>query len=294
MIKHEYLRYIKSRFNILILIAISLPVIISYYMTHMEKNDWKEQIALNPADLNIEGAKLTLEGYNGMAFLDRFLFSPDFYIVFVVILLIGFGIHLCAVTYYYINAGMGAIMVSKMGYTKYVLSLLTAQCLYIITFILGYFSLLALLSVILWGGYSDFLITGLGEVNGEYHLLMMLGHIILLIIYICLVVSATSLLTHVVKNKYLLQIMPFIFYFVTLIVSSFSGSVLYKLGYSVYQATWYFVSDHYLLGIYFYQASDAGFQSFVFSVVTLPSLLIIILLILSITNIKKYEKSYLL
>lgn len=298
MIKNEYLRYITSRFNILIIVFITIPVILSYYMTYLEKNSWEEQVTLvpPPSDLDVASTIVYIEeGYNGMAYASNFLFSPDFYIIFVIILLMGLGIHLGSVTYRNLKSSFGSIIVSRIGYKKYILSILVSQILYVISFIAGYFIILLLLSFFIWGGYSKEVIASiLPFTNGLEHFMIMINHIFLLIIYVCLIILITSLLTSLIKNKYLLQIVPFLLYLIPFVFSSLLGNLLYNIGSSMYELTWYFVSDSYLLGLYDFLASDASLQSKISGITVLPLMLTILLVVSFLFNVKKYEKGYLL
>lgn len=298
MIKNEYIRYITSWFNFLVILLITIPVVISYYITNLEMNSFKKEVTQipPPSDLDIEFTTLLVEeGYNGMAYLSNFLFSSDFYIIFVIILLMGFGVHIGSVTYRNLVSGFGSIIIPKIGYKKYILSLLSAQILYVSTFISSYFITLFLFSFLIWGGYSKEVIASiLPFTNGLEHFMLMIYHIFLLVVYICLIILITSLLTSIIKNSYLLQITPFLLYLIPLIFSGLFGNLLYNLDSSMYQLTWYFFSDNYLLSIYNFLATDASIQSKVLTITALPIMLVFIFLVAYTFNVKKYEKGYLL
>lgn len=294
MVKNEYFRYLTSKFNILIVIAITIPVLISYYTTYLEKNDWQEQINLAPADMNIEVAKQIYNGFTGISYLDRFLFSPDFYIVFVIILFVGFGIHIGATTYKNLQTGFGTLIVSKIGYKKYINTILIAQVLYISTFVFTYFIVLFLFTSIFGGGYSEYLTSNLGEVNGMRHFLTMMGHVVLLLIYTLLTVLITSLVTHLIRNKYLIQIIPVTLYFLPLLIASTIGNILLYSGSNLFKYTWYFVSDTYLLSFYFNKSSSAPLIDLFWTIAVLPIILILIFWSLYRSNALKFEKDYLI
>lgn len=295
MIKTEFIRYIKSPFNILFATILSLPVIISYYMTFLDKVSLGEQLfrEVPPVDLNIEAATIYYEeAFNGMAYLSNFLFSPDYYIIFVIILLIGFGVQIGAVTYRNVKSGFGSTIVSRIPYKKYIKNIFVAQLLYVVTFILGYFSLLFVISHLIWGGYSEVNASMILATGLEYYFFI-LSHILVLIIYVCLIMLLTSSTSFIISNKYLLQTLPVLLYIIPFILASLLGTLLFELGSSLYEWTWYFASDTYLLGIYFVQATNYGFSEKFFIFFTLPATLFVILVVSLLCNINRYEKSYL-
>lgn len=289
MIKQEYMRYLKSKINLLLLFLITIPVLMSYYTTYLDKQEWIELLDSPASDLNTEKVNEIINGYNGIAYFDSFVFSNDFYIIFVIILLFGFGIHLGAISFKHLESGYGSLIVTKLGFTKYMMNIILAQVMYIITFVLSYFFLLFVLTYSLGGG--DFSIktnVNLIEIQGGEYFLALLSHVVLLIIYLTFVSIVTSLSKRYLKNQYIIQIVPLCIYFLPLLIASTIGNITQFLG----KSTGYLVSDNYLLSLYFYYNSSTNILEKVLSIVSLPSILLLLILFLTYENIKLYKRDY--
>ncbi|WP_284139599.1 MULTISPECIES: hypothetical protein [unclassified Virgibacillus] len=289
MVKQEYLRYIKSKVNLLLLFLITIPVLMSYFTTYLDKQEWINLLHSPAPDLNIEKVNEIVNGYNGMSYIDTFIFSNDFYLIFVIILLFGFGIHIGPVTFKHLESGYGSLIVTKLGYQKYMMNVIFAQSMYIVTFVISYFFLLFVITYIFGGG--DFSIKTnlhLIDVQGGRYFLALISHIVLLIIYLIFVSIVTSLSTPYLKNQYILQIIPLCIYFLPLLIASTIGNITEFLG----KSTGFLVSDDYLLSLYFYYNSSIPILEKVLSIVALPSILLLMILFLTHVNIKLYKRDY--
>lgn len=289
MIKQEYMRYLKSKINLLLLILITIPVLMSYYTTYLDKQEWIELLVSPASDLNTEKVNEIINGYNGITYFDSFVFSNDFYIIFVIILLFGFGIHLGAILFKHLESGYGSLIVTKLGYTKYMMNVILAQVIYVITFVLSYFFLLFVITYIFGGGdFSRKTNLNLIEIQGGEYFLALITHVVLLITYLIFVSIVTSLSKRYLKNQYIIQIVPLCIYFLPLLIASTIGNITKFLG----ESTGYLVSDNYLLSLYFYYNSSTTILEKVLSIVSLPSILLLVVLFLTYENIKLYKRDY--
>lgn len=289
MIKKEYLRYMTSKFNVLLLFFASIPVIVSYFTTYTEKIEWINQANTNSPDLNLERINELIAGYNGLTYFDNFLFSNDFFIVFTIIVLIGFGVHIGATAYNHLESGYGALLVSKLGYKKYLSNILTAQTMYIVTFLLSFFTLMFAFSIVIGGvNISPSTTTRLLNAYGIKYMVSIVAHIAINIIYITSILMITSMITPYAKNKYLVQIMPLVCYYIPFLIGSTVGNISHFFA----SLTGYFVADNLLLSILYYYVSSMSLAEFILSVILLPFAMFLIIQIAYDTNIKKYTKDY--
>lgn len=289
MIKKEYLRYMKAKFNLLLLFIMSIPILGSYYATYLEKLEWMNQLASSAPDLNLELTTKIVNGYNGLAYFDSFIFSSDFYIIFIIISLAGIAIHIGATTFANLHTGYGALLVSRLGYKKYINHIMIAQVMYIATFVLSYLLFVLIVSCLVGGADFDVFNSRLNDIQGVKYVFVLFLHIFLSLIYLTLVFIITSLVTPYFNNKYLIQITPLITYFIPLFIGSTVGNI--SNFFAVLTSN--FVTDNFLLGMYYNSTSFMSLLEVVLSIVSLPLILLTIILFLYDLNLKKYSLDYL-
>ena len=287
MLINEYVRYLKSKFNIFIFVAITIPVILSYYMTYAEKSEWAKQIQSPQEDMNLAATIEAYNSYTAMTYFDKFLSSTDYYIIFAILLLISFGIHLGSQSHKVLQTGYGNFIVSRVAYKNYLGAVLKAQFLYILTFIASYFSLLAFLTYIIGKGYS----IAREDLWNHMNPIQMFGHIFLLVIFIYLLVTLTTLLSFLLKNKHIMQAFPIIIYTLTMFIGAaiemFLNSM--KSGLGIVGAV--LRSDFYLLSLYI--PIEEGSIKYILSfALSLPIFLIVLLMILYQWHLKTNSKEY--
>ncbi|KPB05181.1 hypothetical protein [Bacillus sp. CHD6a] len=287
MLQKELVRYFKSKFNIFIAVVITIPVVLSYYMTFVEKKQWAEQIQSPQEDMNLATTIEIYNSYTSMAFFDKFLSSTDYYIIFVILLLIGFGIHLGFQTHSVLLSGYGNLIMARVVYKKYLQTVLKAQFLYIFSFIVCYFSVLAFFTYITGAVYSTQRATLWINMNPW----QMIGHILLLITFIYLLVGITTLLSFLLKNKYFIQAFPIIVYTLTMFIDAFIEMNLNNImsGLGIVGAV--LRSDFYLLILYM-PIQEGTIKYFLSFALSLPIFLIALCTILYLLNIKVHSKEY--
>ncbi|WP_350343130.1 hypothetical protein PRVXT_002410 [Proteinivorax tanatarense] len=290
MLKNEYLRFLKSKFNFVLIFFMSILVALSYYSTYLDKQEWIKVLNSGAEDVNLAAVEKMVNGYTGVAYFDRFIFG-DFYIVFILVALIGFGIHLCSTTFSNLQSGYGSLLVSRLGYERYIKNLVIAQVLYIFTFILLFHTVLLLGSIAIGGtGFAQDIttFTRLGDINGINYIFALTAQIIMGPIFVSLVVSLVSLSTPYLKNKYLIQISPFFVYFIFLFISSTIGNISPTFG----TVTRYFVPDSFLKSVYFNSISHTSLLDTVLSFVALPLLLLALTIYMYSVNVESYTEDY--
>ena len=154
MIKQEFLRYYRSKFSIIIGIVLSLIVIASYYSTYIEKKDWISVLNSGADDVDLAKVSNIVAGYNGLYYFESFLYSDDFFIIFCIVLLLGFGISIGSQVFNSLQSNYGNMIISRLSYRKYLKQMLLAQTLYMFTYIISFFLLIIICSLLFMG--ADF------------------------------------------------------------------------------------------------------------------------------------------
>lgn len=292
MFKCEYKRCIKSKFNICLFLVATLPLLLSYFFSYEDKIYWEEQLRLAPSDLNPEMVRELVQGFNGFSFIYRFLFSYDYYIMFVLILLMGFGVFLGPVSLSHVKSGFGNMLQMRMEYGKYIKNIILAQIAYIATFLLVYFSVIFFVTFLIFPGSvinQSSINFNIADNNVFSAVILILAQIFLLFIFISLISVITVLSTAFCMNKYVLQCLPLMIYFIPLLISSTIGNMSVEISNIVK----YIVSDNYLLSIQKYFNSLQDNTERILGIVILPIILLIFSFILYRLNVKKYGKDYL-
>lgn len=288
MIKNQYKRYLKSKFNLIIIICLIILTVINFYGTYLDQIDLQQQIANPSEDLNIEKAQELFSGYNGFTYLGNLLFSSDYYILTVLVLLIGFGAVIGDVTYKNLRSGYGNLLVLRCGYRPYIKRTLAAQCGYIITFVWGYFVAAGIVAMILFKVSSQ-VTMNIAASNGVLSVIVYLaGHLLILSLYLCVLFIICSLSTIIMGNKYMVQLVPIVLYAVPMLLASTLGNA------SNTMATLFSVlnSESFLFNIRHLLTAELTVWKILVGSFGLPAFFLAIAAILYRANCGKYEKGY--
>lgn len=287
MIKNEYKRYLKSKFNLVIIICLGILTVINFYGTYLDQMDLQRQLA-NPAeDLNIEKAQELFSGYNGLTYLGNLLFSSDFYILTVLVLLMGFGAVIGDVTYKNLRSGYGNLLVLRCSYRRYIKTTLVAQCGYIMTFVWGYFLTAGIIAVVL------FKISGQVTMNVAASsvlsvIIYLSGHLLILTLYLCVLFVISSLSTAIISNKFLIQLVPLVLYAVPMLLASTLGNASDSMAglFSVMN------SESFLFNIRHLLTAELSVWKILVGTFSLPAFFLILAVTLYRGNCIKYQKGY--
>lgn len=288
MIKNEYKRYLKSKFNLIIIICLGILTAVNFYGTYLDQMDLQQQLA-NPAeDLNIEKAQEMFSGYNGLTYLGNLLFSSDFYILTVLVLLIGFGAVIGDVTYKNLNSGYGNLIVLRCGYRQYIKTTLAAQCCYIMTFVWGYFVMAGIVAVALFkiGGQVTMNVAASSGILAV--IVYLCGHLLILTLYLCVLFVICSLSTAIISNKYLIQLVPLALYAVPMLLASTLGNASGSMAelFSVLN------SESFLFNIKHLLTAELSVWKILIESLGLPVFFLIAAATLYRVNCTKYQKGY--
>lgn len=289
MIREEYYRYLRSTYTFVLLSILVLIGVASYYMSYMEKNTFINQLNSNSDDLNYQTLNLIIENYSGMQFFTNFLYSDDFYQIFIIVLFAGLGIFLGYIHYDYKEKGLGTLIITRSNFSKYIRTICIAQTFYITTLIFIVMSILFVLAFI--AGGLKFTYGGIGEYNLSFvqGSLIALSHIIMLMFYTILVSLITLLTPVFIHNKYLIQVFPVITFIIAPIIM---GSTIANLTPILGRIIYSFIPFITLNIIPTLLTTDIPVQSILVSIVPFLLLLFSFYLLYRL-NIRKYSEDYL-
>lgn len=284
---------LKIKYFSLIFLILTAIVALNYFITYQENLELASLLSSNAMDVNISNVKEIIKATNGLTYFLNFLLSSDFFVIFILIFSISsvflFGRNIIDD----VKNGRGNLIISRIGYKKYLESNILAQTIFNFTFLIIYFSILFFCSYLLNGNYdlSHGVITrrDIRQYDSiiQYYLIIVVKIISVGIIVNLLTVSATLINTYI-KNKYIIQLFPLIVYIVTITIGSTIGNILtnYQQGIAT------FILDaqiSYIIDIFFVKNSNHLIEIIVF--LTISNILI---LALYKKNIKKFEREYLL
>lgn len=226
MIKQEFLRYYKSKFSIIIGIVLSLIVLASYYYTYLEKREWISVLYSGANDVNLAKVAEIVGGYNGLYYFESFIFSNDYFIIFSIVLLLGFGISIGSQVFTSMQTNYGNMIITRLSYSKYLKKVLLAQTLYMITYIISFFLLVIICSLLFLG--ADFNISSPSIFKGVgilQFISISFWSIIQMLFYIIVTILITTVSPLFLRNKYIVQLFPFIIVMVSYLAANILGNI---------------------------------------------------------------------
>ena len=281
MIKQEYKRYLRSKGNIIILFLSVVPIVVSYYTTWLEKMDWIRQYQNPASDVSDAEGFLTLaKGYNCFTYLSEFLFSSDFMVFFLWIMLIGFAAVSGTVLYSHCRNGYGNLLVSRMGFKKYQKNVLIAQNLYILTIMgIQFVLLVGVTFVLLPPAENEYFVTALtlyDTTNSVSQLFVLIKQYMVIVIYVLLVMNVTLLSGCVISNRYIIQFLPIIIYLVPGLVISVMETFCYSLAEKLLLIS----PNKYLFSYYGLFVKEQGILESIMDFGVLPTIFFMVIIVL--------------
>lgn len=284
---------VKIKYLIMITCILSIIVLISYFITYQEEMDMISLVQSTAEDINIDNVKKIIATTNGLTYFFNFLLSADFFIIFILIFSISsifiFGRNIIDD----LSNGRGNLIVSRIGYKKYLISNILAQTIFNFIYLIIFFSFLFFISYIFNGNYdlSNGVLcsTNIHQYSSivSYYINMILTTIFIGIMVSLLTITATVINT-IVKNKYAIQLFPLIIYLITLCLGSIIGNLL---------------NDYYTIISTFILDAQIGYIREMFltnktsEFISISIFLILFILItvkLYNKNLNKFEKEYIL
>ncbi|MCZ0702257.1 magnesium-transporting ATPase (P-type) [Natronobacillus azotifigens] len=289
MIKKEFMRYMRSKFHFLLLLILVSIGLASYYFSFLELELFRGQLNTVSQDLNRGALQSLIDNFGSMVYFTDFIFSNDFYQLFIIILFLGMGVSLSSTTMRYMKSGLGNTVVVRTGYKRFLKELIIAQSLYIAVLIMIVMSLLFIIALIISGGSLS--PVNLGE--SSFAFVQMLGiviaHIGILIVFSVVVNSITLLTPLFIKNLYIIQSFPAVMFIVIPIIL---GSTLANLSPFLGQVSYIMIPFITLATIPDYFITDISSTSAMIQLIPILFLIILAFIIFRL-NVYRFSKEYL-
>lgn len=288
MVKNELKLYLKSKFNILIIVFTIIPIALSYYTTFKEKLMWEQQL-LNPAeDMNVGMTREIVEEYSGFRYIFDFLYSTDYSIIWFLIMAMGFSCLFGGRVFGDLKKGFGNMAVIRMGYPKYIKNILTAQCIYVAGFTAAFYVLLTVFTAVVFPFKPNGIRFYAEKLSAADCVKIYLLQIFLVVILMILMTVITSLSNVVLNNKYIIHCVPLLLYFIPFVLASTIGNMSDIAA----RITSLFVLDNRLLAMESYFSSDASQFEKYLDFLVLPIFLVLLSVAGYIFNKKRFQERY--
>lgn len=193
---------------IVILVALA---IVSFVISYNEKQELIAYLDNIPEDMSELGLKASIARSSGVAFLFDFWWGAsgkDLAVIAVIVLLIWAGIFLSPAILDQKQSGFGGMIVTRKGYGGYLLSVFSAQSVYIFS-VVAVSTLLQAALAFAMGGFPT------TEISINLHSLSALGVAFVIILqtfiialYVILANGITLMLSAFIKNRYLVRALP--------------------------------------------------------------------------------------
>lgn len=289
MIKKEFIRYMRSKFHLLLILILVLIGFASYYVSFLELESFRNQLNTDSPDLNMSALQSLIDNFGAMVYFTDFIFSSDFYQLFIIILFLGIGVSLSSTTMSFMKSGLGNTVVVRAGYKRFLKELIIAQSLYITILIMIVMSILFITALIISGGSLSPVNFGESSFNFVQMLGIVIAHIGILIVF-SVVVNLITLLTPLfIKNLYIVQGFPVV---VFIMIPTILGSTLANLSPFLGQVIYIMIPFITLATIPTYLITDISIIFAMLQLIAIPFLFILAFIILRL-NIHTFSKDYL-
>lgn len=294
MVRNELKRYFKSKWTLLLVFVIIIPIACGFAGTYSQKMMWLEQSRSPgvPADL-AEASLVMANAFNWLSYLTNLFSYDEWTSAFLLVLALGFGVVSGTALNQYRSDGYGNFICVREPKRKYVRSLLAAQALYIAIFMLALLAVLTAVSALLFPAKdNEFWITCLGRADTNIPKLyaVVLIQYLLLIIYEVLIMTFASLTDLFVKNRFVILAVPAAMYFIPQIVVT----VIFGFSRKLATALSFAVTDNYIFAMRTIATTESTalwYKIYYFTGFPLSMLLLIIIVAKLYTT--KMEKAYL-
>jgi len=265
MWKKDYLRYLNSKASLGLVLIIGGMSCLSYFISLNEKQLLIKMLAESGSepDLNIPALISIIDGYTGFQFLFDFWFNSGVSIMLMPFIYIWMGTYLTPQLQIEKDTGIGDLIVARSGYKARFRHLLIAQSLYLGT-LMGMTTLLQLGLAMVFGGipttptfFSSY------ELNSFQACLVIFVQTCWLTLNLVIANGICLLSQPLLKNKYLLQLLPFFIFVLSPIIGwTVMGNSVPALG-----RVLGFFSSNSILTTLSWLPSNFSFYSLVWSVI---------------------------
>lgn len=220
MLKNEVVRLLKSKSTFVILIML-LIASLSYAISFSERRELIEMYNTSyDADLNRDRLKNVIDSDDGFKFYMDYIDTNDMASISAVVMLLWMGVFISPISERWRASGYGNLLVVRRDYKNVLKMRLLADSIYIAV-IMCVTTIEQLLLAVIIGGYGN-----KGCPIAGYHLnlyqtlLVIIVQMIVMIVFLCVANAITAMLNCFIKNKYIIQIAPFVLFYVIPIMTA--------------------------------------------------------------------------
>ena len=301
MILQEFKRCWKSKINIIMMVVMLLGLLPAYFSSLADRNvqlrnvEAALAVGADPVD-----SLWQYEAMHGALYFWEVLFTLHGPFIFFTLIMftIGAGIFISGKLFSELQTGYGMNILTRTSYKRYLKNTIIAQFLYVVSFLLLFFSLVLIsLSIIEGGPWQISRLTSLawdGAISLGNHSLIHFGFVLHIVLSMAFLILLASLSCVYLKNKYIIQFLPVSFLVGAYIFAGIFGDLNTRFE-SLNQGL------HFISNLLIFEASLGSLVRF-FSVtsgggsvtfaILYPLLLLTISLLLYKLSLKKFGKDY--
>lgn len=225
MTRKEYSRLMKSISTIPIITVLTVISVISFIISLSQKKMCISQLNSPTESININALKEFIEDFNVFEFMYDFWFVSEFYLISIIAFLLFVGIFLSHQIQKQKETAYGNLLVSRIGYKKYLDSMLISQSLYIFSVVV-ISSFISIIIALILGGFGNSSQLGGFDLNLIQSLIIVLAQIMITAVIMVLINGCSLLFSTFIKNKYILQAFPlFMFFIIPQLIVSTLGNI---------------------------------------------------------------------
>lgn len=291
MIVRGFVRYFQSKFTLLLTLVLSLIVITSYYSTFLQKKEWVQVLNSGATDVNLEMVSSIIESYTGLYYFEQFLLSSDYLWVFCIILLIGLGVGVGAEPFIALQSNYGTLLMTRMMYATYLRNILAAQALYVLIYILSFFTGVLIITLLVFSG--DLTVpasSALSELSMVSYAAILTGTIFHIILFMIATLFLATVSPIFFDNRYIVQMVPLMIVIVCIII----GGTLGNINGMWAQLVLPFSLNQVIHTLYYRFITDMSSAEMIIQGLTYIGICIIIFGIVYRYNVRKFGGDYLL
>lgn len=292
MTKKEYCRMMKSLSTYGITIILILIAVINYCFSLVQKNQLISQLDLDPSIINLDSLRNGIEEYNGFEFLFEFWFHSDFYFISIILLMLFVGVLLSFQLQQRKENAYGSLMVSRMGYKKYLNKIIVSQSLYIFS-VITVTNILLLIIAFAFGGVGKYTSIIAMSLNWVQALIVIFAQTVYISVLAILINACSLLASTFIKNKYVLQAFPLVaFLLIPELITSTLGNISDFIGniFLHYDILWQFNAINDIINDFV--VNEAFSASLIFQYLISIITYFVLFIVLYIANVKKNESEY--
>lgn len=289
MFRYELKKNIYSAKNYLIYVLWLFPICISFIFTFLDKRQLRADLTTQAVDVNLQYARQLYDGTNVFSYILNFFMSSDFYMIFLLVLLVSLGINFGKREFELRNLGSGNMLFTRIDIWKGNIKIIVAQVISSNIMIIIFFTVVtALMGIISPVKQCEIFNLNIPiETSSIWKCLKLeLEYVLKLCVFVSGGIIFNYVLSYFINNKYISSIFLAAIYIVPVFACTIVSGISTEMG----DIISYIVQDRYLFSVYNRYATGS------FSVINeivFPVLYGLIIWVVSEIYHKEVKKNYL-